>query len=412
MKGNYLNSKRSILRILRNDWVLVGIIAGLIGGSMFLAELSTSSSDPQIFSKASHRFDSVELSFATQEDSFPTGTPAVLVIHPNGGESWRGTQMILWTATDPQNDSLTYTVYYSPNEGNTWIQITTGLTKSSYTWDTTTLEDGTTYLIQVEASDGQNTGMDVSDATFEIANGQSLLERISFNMPISMTIALVLAAISALAILGATIKAASIPPLRGKRSWKDFLQRIFWYLLYPFIWIFGHVVYGPTLRRLKREDVTANAKRQAILQLLENRGMAYLREMTRAVGIGIFGLKWHLQVLDDFGYVRHRKIGRHLVYFLKEFGASTPSMVEVGFLFKHKTTRAIVDYIRIHPRASQSKIAHAVGVSSPTVHRHALRMKTHELLESISEGGQIQYVLPDEKKGLVDSLLSQIKPED
>lgn len=392
--------------------LVIGVLVGLALGILFVGELREPSPEPITISNRLLRIDSLASGAATQEGFSSSGTPAVVVISPNGGEYWQGTHTISWEAMDPQNDSLTYMVYYSSNGGKTWIQIVTGLTELSYSWDTTTVRDGGTYQIQVKASDGQNTGMDVSDATFEIANGQSLLERISFNMPISMTIALVLAAISALAVLGATIKAASIPPLRGKRSWKDFFQRLLWYLLYPFIWIFGHVVYGPTLRRLKREDVTANAKRQAILQLLEDRGMAYLREMARAVGVGIFGLKWHLQVLDDFGYVRHRKIGRHLVYFLKEFGASAPSIVEQGFLFKHKTTRAIIDYIRIHPRASQSEIARAVGVSNPTVHRHALRMKTHELLESISEGGQIQYDLPDEKKGLVDSLLSQVKPED
>jgi len=96
--------------------------------------------------------------------------PIVTVVSPNGGEQWYDKQTITWTATDPQDDPLTYTVYYSPDDGQTWTQLAMGLTEPSYLWDTTTVGDGTNYLIQVEASDGTFTSMDISNAPFEIAN--------------------------------------------------------------------------------------------------------------------------------------------------------------------------------------------------------------------------------------------------
>ena len=79
-------------------------------------------------------------------------------------------QTITWTATDPQSDTLTYTVYYSPNGGQTWTLLATDLTAPSYLWDTTTVVDGTTYLLKVEASDGTYTGGDHSNTPFTIAN--------------------------------------------------------------------------------------------------------------------------------------------------------------------------------------------------------------------------------------------------
>jgi len=96
--------------------------------------------------------------------------PTVTVVSPFGGEYWSGTSTITWTTTDPQGDPLTYTVYYSPNGGQTWTQLATELTEPSYLWDTTTVVDGTNYLIKVVASDGTHTGVDVSNAPFEIAN--------------------------------------------------------------------------------------------------------------------------------------------------------------------------------------------------------------------------------------------------
>lgn len=118
-------------------------------------------------------FDDSGTYHATVEEYTPPGppeAPTVTVMSPNGGEYWQGTQPITWTATDPQDDPLTYTVYYSPNGGATWTQLTTGLTEPSYALDTTMVVDGVNYLIKVEASDGVHTGVDVSDAPFEIAN--------------------------------------------------------------------------------------------------------------------------------------------------------------------------------------------------------------------------------------------------
>jgi len=99
-----------------------------------------------------------------------TGTPTVTIMNPNGGEVWSGTQTIIWTALDPQNDPLIFTVYYSPNGGATWTQLAVGLTMPSYSWDTTTVVNGANYLVKVEAHDGTYTGPDVSNAPFEIMN--------------------------------------------------------------------------------------------------------------------------------------------------------------------------------------------------------------------------------------------------
>ena len=96
--------------------------------------------------------------------------PTITVVSPNGGEYWGGAQMITWTAINSQGDPLIYTVYYSPNGGQTWTRLATGLTESSYLWDTTTFINGANCMIRVEATDGTHSGVDVSDTPFEIAN--------------------------------------------------------------------------------------------------------------------------------------------------------------------------------------------------------------------------------------------------
>jgi parallel beta-helix repeat protein len=100
------------------------------------------------------------------------GVSPPIVKVPNGGETLEGTVTIEWVASlDPFEHTITYSVYYSSDNGATWTQLTSDLTSTSYSWDTTTVPDGLSYLIKVVAicSEGE-TSEDVSDSTFAIQN--------------------------------------------------------------------------------------------------------------------------------------------------------------------------------------------------------------------------------------------------
>ena len=88
--------------------------------------------------------------------------PSVTILSPSGGEVWNGTRTIAWSASDPDNDPLEYSVYYSVSSTGPWNLIAEGLTASSYDWDTTKVRNGY-YYIRVVASDGALTGEAVSD---------------------------------------------------------------------------------------------------------------------------------------------------------------------------------------------------------------------------------------------------------
>ncbi|MFX1254099.1 MAG: Ig-like domain-containing protein, partial [Promethearchaeota archaeon] len=94
--------------------------------------------------------------------------PTVTVTYPDGGETLSGTVTITWTASDPDGDTLTFTVYYW--DGSNWVELASGLTTTSYGWDTTTVPDGSAYKIRVVASDGTLTAEDESDDFFTINN--------------------------------------------------------------------------------------------------------------------------------------------------------------------------------------------------------------------------------------------------
>jgi hypothetical protein len=96
--------------------------------------------------------------------------PLITVLSPNGGEIIEGVTNIIWTASDPENDALSFSLFYW-NETN-WIEIATEITGQNYTWDTTEITAGTDYLIRIVATDGILTTTDESDSTFTIKNEQ------------------------------------------------------------------------------------------------------------------------------------------------------------------------------------------------------------------------------------------------
>lgn len=95
--------------------------------------------------------------------------PSVTLTAPNGGENWSGSQNIQWSASDPDGDTLSFTILYSPDDGNTWLPVASNVQGSSYQVDTAALQGGSGGRIRVIASDGFNNAQDDSNAAFTVA---------------------------------------------------------------------------------------------------------------------------------------------------------------------------------------------------------------------------------------------------
>jgi len=115
----------------------------------------------------------IELRYQTtvlDSQNVSANTPVVTVTAPNGGENFAANANIPigWTATDADNDPLTYNVFYSPDGGATWIPAADGLTTTSVLLPASSVAGSNNALVRVMASDGANTGVDQSDAAFTV----------------------------------------------------------------------------------------------------------------------------------------------------------------------------------------------------------------------------------------------------
>jgi len=97
--------------------------------------------------------------------------PTVRVLSPNGGEILTSDQVqVSWEASDLDGDPLVYNLLISGDGGLTWNPLETGLNQTTFDLPLTGFSGGNNYIVKVIASDGANTGEDVSDGFFSIAS--------------------------------------------------------------------------------------------------------------------------------------------------------------------------------------------------------------------------------------------------
>ncbi|MFC1727759.1 beta strand repeat-containing protein, partial [Patescibacteria group bacterium] len=84
--------------------------------------------------------------------------PSVSISSPTSTSVFSGSgNSISWTATDADSDTMTYQVAYSSDGGSTWATLVDSQTGTSYSWDVSSLTEGSNYKVRIIASDGNET---------------------------------------------------------------------------------------------------------------------------------------------------------------------------------------------------------------------------------------------------------------
>lgn len=98
------------------------------------------------------------------------GQPSVNLLSPAGGGVITADPVpVSWSASDPDNDALSFNVQFSDDGGVSWETVATALTSTSTTIPRDNLPTTEEGLFRVWASDGINTTTDTSSAPFELS---------------------------------------------------------------------------------------------------------------------------------------------------------------------------------------------------------------------------------------------------
>lgn len=96
-------------------------------------------------------------------------SPAVTLLYPNGGQHLAGEEVVVeWEAWDADQDELTYALQYSPNAGETWETLATGIRERMHAVDLDWIPGTNAGRFRVIATDGVNTGIGQSEGTFSV----------------------------------------------------------------------------------------------------------------------------------------------------------------------------------------------------------------------------------------------------
>ncbi len=96
--------------------------------------------------------------------------PAVVITSPTTPVAWPAgsTQVLTWQGSDPDDDALTYAVFYSHDGGLTWQLLAGELTEQSFSVDVDELAGGSDVRFRVVVTDGVNTAYDETDEAITV----------------------------------------------------------------------------------------------------------------------------------------------------------------------------------------------------------------------------------------------------
>jgi len=114
-----------------------------------------------------------------------SNAPTVTLQAPTGGVTVTGDSLIAsWTASDADNDLLTFSLDYSTDGGATWNPLSAQIPSTTVTLDVTVLAGTTQGKFRVWVSDGVNTATDETDGVFTVPNKAPQINAV---LPVSST---------------------------------------------------------------------------------------------------------------------------------------------------------------------------------------------------------------------------------
>jgi hypothetical protein len=101
--------------------------------------------------------------------------PSISLKSPLGGETLSGMTSVEFNASDPNEDTMTCSLYYASDGVNFDNLIVDNLTSANYSWNTSALPDGTQYAIKVVVEDEHGITSSDTSGTFTINNPEEII---------------------------------------------------------------------------------------------------------------------------------------------------------------------------------------------------------------------------------------------
>jgi len=154
----------------------------------------------------------------------------------------------------------------------------------------------------------------------------------------------------------------------------------------------GTVVRPPSIRNLRQDEVLTNETRERIYNYICSHEGAHFREIITHSDIGPFEGTWHLQVLEDFGFIVSRRYKHYKIFYPLIAGKVIP-LKDPRLVLKSKTAKAIVRFILENPGAYQNLIAKQLGKSQGAIRYNMKKLVDAKIINVMKENGQKRFYI-------------------
>ncbi len=127
-------------------------------------------------------------------------------------------------------------------------------------------------------------------------------------------------------------------------------------------------------RRIELEDVLENEYRRKIVEYLQRQRISHLRALQKYLKCGTSILMWHLEVLEEYGYVEKMKHGQYILYYLTHYRPSSDEL-KVYMALINANARKIIHVLMRHPYLTVNQIEQLTELHRKTIKYQLKRLK-------------------------------------
>lgn len=153
-------------------------------------------------------------------------------------------------------------------------------------------------------------------------------------------------------------------------------------------------LFAPLYSRLSRDELLENETRCQLHELIEDQPGLSVQELCDRVDAGWGNTVYHLQRLEQAGFVKSEKQGHHRRFY-KNGDVGRDDIEALGVL-KNDNANKIARYLVQEPGCKQKDVCEALDISPSLAHKWISRMEDQDLVDAEQEWRSKHYQ-PDER---------------
>lgn len=158
----------------------------------------------------------------------------------------------------------------------------------------------------------------------------------------------------------------------------------------------------PLYSRIAKDDLLDNETRAKLVELVEQTPGLSQKELCEGVGAGWGNTVYHLQRLEQAGFLRSEKQGHHRRFY--RTGEMPSEDIEALGVLKNDNANQIARYLLEQPGCKQKDVCEALDISPSLAHKWIKRLEDNDLVQSEREWRSKHYTPEKRLDRLVEAV--------